>query len=110
MNNETLVVFCTCPDPHCAESIARTLVEEQLGACVNIIPAIRSVYMWQGRLETGDESLIMIKTTQQRYDALQHRLQSLHPYELPEIIAVPITTGLPGYLSWIGETVAQHTD
>lgn len=90
--------------------MAQTLVEERLAACVNIVPGVRSVYRWQGRLERDDESLIMIKTTAQRYGALQDRLRSLHPYELPEIVAVPITTGLADYLHWIGEATTPQID
>lgn len=96
-----LLVHCTCPDRDHAERIARTLVEERLAACVNLLPGLRSIYRWQGMVESADETLLLIKTAADRFDALQARLRALHPYELPEIVAVEIAAGLPPYLDWI---------
>jgi periplasmic divalent cation tolerance protein len=97
-----LLVLCTCP-PEAAERLASALVEEQLAACVNALPGIQSVYRWQGALERSAETLLLAKTTAERYPALESRLRELHPYELPEIIALPIERGLPGYLAWVRE-------
>lgn len=104
------LVLCTCPDPATAQQIAEQLVEKQLAACVNILPGLISVYQWQGKPEKAEEHLLLIKTTNEAYDALQQTLTRLHPYELPEIIAVPIEGGSAAYLQWIGQQVAQGTD
>jgi periplasmic divalent cation tolerance protein len=98
---QVIVTLCTCPDKESAEKIARLLVESRLAACVNILPNLTSVYSWQGQIETADEHLLIIKSPQAGYQAIETAILSLHPYELPEIIAVPIGQGLPGYLNWI---------
>lgn len=98
-----LVCFCTCPEASTAERIARALVDERLAACVNIVPGLRSVYRWQGRVEAADEVLLLIKTTPDRCQQLQERLRELHPYELPELIAVEVAAGLPDYLRWVAD-------
>ncbi len=95
------IVFTTCPDPVCAERLAQALVRDGLAACVNILPAMQSVYRWQGNIETATERLLIIKSTTDRYRAIQECILALHPYELPEIIAVPIREGLPPYLAWL---------
>ncbi|MFN3841902.1 MAG: divalent-cation tolerance protein CutA [Rehaibacterium terrae] len=100
---KTLLIHCTCPDRDQAERIARALVEERLAACVSLLPGLRSVYRWQGAVESADETLLLIKTAADRFDDLQARLRALHPYELPEIVAVEIAAGLPPYLDWIVE-------
>ncbi len=99
--NDVLLVLSTCPDKNCAEKIARSLVGEGLAACVNISPQITSVYTWRGETESAEEVLLLIKTSARRYAQLQQAVRSLHPYELPEIIAVPVTQGLPEYLDWV---------
>lgn len=91
----------TCPNIDLAEKIARTLVEEHLAACVNILPPVRSIYRWHGQIESADERLLLIKTRTQDYPAIERRIRALHSYELPEVIAVPIVNGLPAYLSWL---------
>jgi periplasmic divalent cation tolerance protein len=96
-----IVTFCTCPDKTTAEKIARALVESQLAACVNILPNLTSVYMWKGQIETDDEYLLVIKSSAQAYSTLETTIQRLHPYELPEIIALSIAQGLPKYINWI---------
>jgi periplasmic divalent cation tolerance protein len=98
-----LTCFCTCPDAASAEAIARALVEERLAACVNQLPGLRSVYRWEGRVECGDEVLLVAKTTRDRFDALTARVQALHPYELPEVLAVEVAGGLAAYLDWVAE-------
>jgi periplasmic divalent cation tolerance protein len=102
-NATALVCFCTCPDTASAGRIAAALVEERLAACVNLLPGLRSVYRWQGQVEVADEVLLLIKTRADAYPALQERLLALHPYELPELLAVEPAAGLPAYLAWVAE-------
>jgi periplasmic divalent cation tolerance protein len=97
------IVLTTCPDEACAERIARTLVAEGLAACVNILPPMRSIYKWKGKIEDATERMLVIKSAAARFPALRDRLRALHPYELPEIIAVPIVDGLPEYLAWLNK-------
>lgn len=108
---EYCLVLCTCPEGGGAKSLAESLVCERLAACVNILPGLVSVYSWQGALESSAESLLLIKTERQAYPRLEARLRELHPYELPEIIALDIERGLPDYLHWISQclTPASHT-
>jgi periplasmic divalent cation tolerance protein len=101
MSNEPLIVLCTVPDDAVAKQIASALVAEQLAACVNIVPGITSFYRWKGAIETDMELLLIMKTTAAAYPQLQDRISALHPYELPEIIAVSLDGGLPDYLAWI---------
>ena len=98
-----LICLSACPDATTAERIATALVEERLAACVNILPGLRSVYRWQDQIEAADEVLLLIKTSAETYPALQARLAALHPYELPELLAVEAATGLPAYLEWVAE-------
>lgn len=103
--NAVLVVFTNAPDAELAGSIARTLVDERLAACVNVLAPCRSVYRWQGVVESADEVPMVIKTTQDRFAALARRLGELHPYEVPELLAFKPDAGLPAYLNWvIGQT------
>jgi periplasmic divalent cation tolerance protein len=95
------IILCTCPDNATAEKIARCLVSDNLAACVNILPGITSVYRWQGQIETAQEQLLLIKANKSSYQAIETTIKKHHPYELPEIIAVPIENGLPEYLHWI---------
>jgi periplasmic divalent cation tolerance protein len=95
------IVLTTCPDAASAERLARILVEEGLAACVNILPPMRSIYRWKGKIEDASELLLVIKSAAARFPAIRDRLRALHPYELPEIIAVPIVDGLPAYLAWL---------
>jgi periplasmic divalent cation tolerance protein len=102
MSEKVFLVLSTFGDPGAAAAIARTLVEERLAACVNIQGGVRSVYRWQDRVQEDDETLLMVKTTATRLADLTDRLQALHPYELPEIVAVPVTAGSKPYLDWVG--------
>jgi periplasmic divalent cation tolerance protein len=97
------IVLTTCPDAASAERIGRVLVEEGLAACVNILPPMQSLYRWKGKIELTTEQLLIIKSTAARFPAIRERVRSLHPYELPEIIAVPIADGLPEYLAWLNK-------
>ncbi|WP_228144113.1 divalent-cation tolerance protein CutA, partial [Acinetobacter baumannii] len=96
-----LICFCTCPDADSAERIATALVAERLAACVNLLPGLRSVYRWQRKVEAAAEVLLLVKTSAEAYPALQERLRQLHPYELPELLAVEAASGLPEYLQWL---------
>ena len=96
-----LACFCTCPDAASAERLAGALVGERLAACVQVLPGVRSVYRWQGAVERADEVLLLVKTTRERLDALAARVRALHPYELPELVAVEAAGGLPDYLAWV---------
>ncbi len=98
---DKLLIYCTCPDQESADRIAGQLVEQRLAACVSVTAPVKSVYVWQDKLEKSEEYLLLIKSTQARYADLQQTIVSLHPYELPEIIAVPVQQGLPAYLHWI---------
>ena len=95
----------TAPDPVVAESIARALVEADLAACVQQLPAITSLYRWQGRVERSTEVLLLAKTTAEAFDAVCAKVTSLHPYAVPEILAVPIEQALPAYRGWVEESV-----
>jgi len=96
-----LICFCACPDADVAGRIATALVEERLAACVNVLPGVASVYRWQGAVERADEVMILAKTTHERLATLGARILALHPYELPEVVAVEAAGGLPDYLAWI---------
>jgi periplasmic divalent cation tolerance protein len=105
-----LLVYCTCPDEATAQRLATALVDDGLAACVNILPGVQSVYCWQGKRESAQEHLLIIKTLRAAYPQLENTVVRLHPYELPEVIAVPITQGLKGYLAWIDENVSIRND
>ena len=98
-----LLCYCTCPDRATADRLARILVEERLAACVHVLPGVCSVYRWQGAVEEANEVLLTAKTVHDRLPALADRLVALHPYELPELVAVEIVDGLPGYLDWVAD-------
>ena len=101
------MILNTCPDLETAEAIANTLVDEELAACVNIIPGVRSVYMWEGRRTVSQEHLLLIKAMATDYELIEETILEMHPYELPEIIAVSISAGLPDYLDWLGVEDAE---
>jgi len=96
-----LLVITNCPDRATADTLALALVERSLAACVNQLAPCRSVYRWQGQIETAEEIPLLIKTTSERYAAVEAAIKSLHPYDLPEIIALPIGGGDAGYLDWL---------
>jgi periplasmic divalent cation tolerance protein len=97
----TLLVLTNLPERAAAERLADALLEQRLAACVNILAPCRSVYRWKGALQHDEEHPMLIKTTSERYAALEAAIRAGHPYELPEIIAVPIERGLQGYLDWV---------
>ena len=96
-----LLCLCTCPDTASAQKLAEALVGERLAACVNRVPGALSTYRWQGKVNTDAEELLLIKTTAERFEALKARLLELHPYELPELIALPVELGHAVYLDWV---------
>lgn len=100
--------LCTCPDRAGAEAIAQALVEERLAACVNLLPGVTSIYRWDGRIERAEEIQLLIKTSAARLPALAERLRALHPYDVPELIALEAVGGLSEYLNWVAaETAAD---
>ena len=98
---QALLVIANCPDEACANRIALAVVEAGLAACVNLLPRVQYVYRWQGAIESASEVPLLIKTTAGRYTELEAAIRELHPYDVPEIIALPIAQGLPAYLDWL---------
>lgn len=96
-----LLVYSTCPDSAVAERLARVLVEAGHAACVNIVPAVRSMYLWKGAIQVDDEAMMVIKTTAAQFTGLRDTLVAQHPYELPEVVAVAIEAGHGPYLDWV---------
>jgi len=105
-SSEVLLVITNLPDPHSAAQLAEKLVGERLAACVNILAPCASVYRWQGAVETATETPLLIKTLRSRYGKLEQAIRAAHPYELPEIVAVPVESGLPAYLDWVAAETA----
>ena len=103
MIDNVLVVLTNCPDVEVADRIARTIVEQRLAACVNRLAPVESVYRWQGTVERATEVPLLIKTTRERYAEIEQAIRALHPYEVPEIIAMPISAGLASYLRWVAD-------
>lgn len=98
---EFVIIFCTVPDPAMATKISTSLVEKKLAACCNTIAGITSVYRWQGKIENEREQLLIIKSTEEKYKQIEDEIRSLHSYQVPEIICMPVTQGNPAYLNWI---------
>lgn len=103
MSNKTFLVLCTCPDEGSARRLSELLVQKKLAACVNIVNRIDSIFTWQGKIDSAQESLLLIKTTNTAYAALEQAIKQQHPYDVPEIIALPVELGSPDYLNWIRE-------
>ena len=101
MAEEVLTVFTTWPDLETARKAARVLVEERLAACGNIVPGVESVYRWEGKVETGAEVLVVFKTVIGSYQMFETRLRAPHPYQVPEVLVLRVTDGLPSYLRWV---------
>jgi len=100
---EVLLVLTNCPDPATAERIARALVENRLAACVNQLSPVTSTYRWQGAVESAVEIPLLIKCTRDQYALLEEALRQMHPYDTPEIIAMPVVAGLAAYLRWVDD-------
>lgn len=107
---QPLLVLTNVPDVALARALAQQLVEQRLAACVNILPAVQSIYQWQGTVEQADEITLLIKTEQARYAQLEAAIKAMHPYHVPEIIALPIVAGLPAYLDWIANETKKDVD
>jgi periplasmic divalent cation tolerance protein len=107
---QALLVLTNLADMASARLLARALVERRLAACVNMLPAVQSVYRWNDVVEEAVEVTLLIKTTTARYDELEQAIRALHPYELPEVIAVPVSAGLPAYLGWIEQETRKEID
>ena len=104
---DSILVLSNLPDQASAAKLAQQLVERGEAACVNILAPCTSIYHWQGKTESAQEIPLLIKTTQARYAAVERTIRELHPYELPEIIHVPITGGLPAYLAWLAQETTR---
>jgi periplasmic divalent cation tolerance protein len=106
---QVFIVMTHLPDTATAEALASALVEARLAACASLTPGVQSVYRWQGKIERANEVTLTIKTTQRHYAALEAAIRAAHPYELPEIIALPVVAGLSSYLQWVvAETSPDH--
>jgi len=102
------IALSTCPNPGVATQLSQSIVEQQLAACVNIIPAIQSIYQWQGKIMQDNESLLIMKTQQQQLAALELFIQEHHPYEVPEFITLTIDSGAKAYLDWITASLNKN--
>lgn len=107
MTEKVLLALSTFPGTEIARQISDQLVSERLAACANILPSVESIYRWKGNIENGNETLVFFKVSEGRQSAFQDKLRSLHPYDVPEIIFVPVTAGLPDYIRWVTENCGQ---
>ncbi len=103
MPEKILLALSTFPDSETARRISNELVAQKFVACANILPSVESIYTWKGKIEKADETLVFFKLSEDRQTAFQEKLRSLHPYDVPEIIFVPISSGLPDYLRWVAD-------
>jgi periplasmic divalent cation tolerance protein len=103
MPEKILLALSTFPDAEIARHISNRLVSERFAACANILPAVGSIYRWKGNVENANETLVLFKLREDRQSAFQEKLRSLHPYEVPEIVFVPVSSGLPEYLGWVAD-------
>jgi periplasmic divalent cation tolerance protein len=109
MSDEVVLALSTFPDAETARRVAREIVELRLAACGNVLPQVRSIYRWQGKIESSDEALAIFKLSASRYTEFEVKLRSLHPYDVPEIISCKIDHGLPEYLRWVVDSCAPQT-
>src|SRR6267143_2103486 len=107
MAKKILLALSTFPDRETAQRISNQLVTEKFAACANILPAVESVYRWKEKIESGNETLVFFKVSEDRQSAFQDKLRSLHPYDVPEIIFLSVGSGLPEYLRWVSENCRQ---
>ena len=108
MRESVLLVYCTVANNEEAKAIAHILIAKKLAACCNIMPSINSIYYWKGRVEESDESMMLIKTTQKKYDQLEKEIKMIHSYSVPEIIATKLETGSAAYIDWIIECLDKQ--
>src|SRR5436190_19078640 len=104
MTGKIVLALSTFPDRETAQRISNQLVTEKFAACANILPSVESIYHWKDKIESGNETLVFFKVSEDRQSAFQEKLKSLHPYEVPEIIFLPVSSGLPEYLRWVVES------
>jgi periplasmic divalent cation tolerance protein len=107
MKEQALVVYCTVPNIDEAKSIARLLINKKLAACCNVIPGLVSIYRWQGKMSEESEVLLLIKTSQKKYEQLEKEIKMIHSYSIPEIIATPIVNASSAYMDWIFEMIGE---
>ena len=107
MTQEILLALSTFPDAEIARRISNQLVNERFAACANIFPSVESIYRWKEKIESGNETFVFFKVSEDRQSAFQEKLRSLHPYDVPEIIFIPVAGGLPEYLQWVSENCGQ---
>jgi periplasmic divalent cation tolerance protein len=107
MPQKILLALSTFPDAEIARRISNQLVSERLAACANILPSVESIYRWKEKIESGNETLVFFKLSEDRQSAFQDKLRSLHPYDVPEIVFVRVATGLPEYIQWVSENCGQ---
>ena len=107
---DVLLVLTNVPDEVTAHTIARKVVEGRLAACVNVLPAVRSIYRWEGKVEEAAEVTMLVKSTRDRYAELEAAIREVHPYDVPEIIALPVAAGLPAYLDWVDLETKKDVD
>jgi len=108
MSTDIQLILCNCPDEPSALKIAEALLEQQQAACINLVAGVRSMYRWQGKLEMQTEVCLQIKAPQQHFSAISQTILALHPYTVPEIIALPVTQGFQPYLNWLHEECQSH--
>ncbi|MEP6937575.1 MAG: divalent-cation tolerance protein CutA [Chthoniobacterales bacterium] len=108
MSEQVLLAFSTFPRAELAEEISRQLIEERLVACANILPPVCSLYRWEGKIESANETLVLFKTTAGQFADLRSKLRALHPYDVPELVCVNVTDGLPDYLRWVVESCGRE--
>ena len=107
---DTIVVLCTCASPEDGERLARALVGGRLAACVSVVPGLRSIYRWKGEIEAADECLLLIKSSREQFDGMREAIEKLHPYEIPELLALPVVDGAPNYLNWVAASLGTGAD
>jgi periplasmic divalent cation tolerance protein len=107
MATKILLALSTFPNAEIARRISNQLVSERFAACANILPSVESIYRWKGNMESENETLVFFKVSEDRQSTFQDKLRSLHPYDVPEIIFVPVASGLPEYLQWVSNNRAQ---
>jgi periplasmic divalent cation tolerance protein len=110
MSFEVRVVFCTFPDPETAHRISRAAVEKRYAACASLVPSVKSIYRWRGQVQQADETLVVYKTSTARYPNLEGFLLRSHPYEVPEIVALPISAGSTAYVHWVIDNSGPETE
>ncbi len=106
MADKILLAVSTFPDRETAQRLSNQLVTEKFVACANILPGVESIYRWKEKIEAGSETLVLFKVSEDRQSAFQEKLRALHPYDVPEIIFIPVSSGLPEYLHWVTENCA----